>query len=61
MAERNIKEGGYQPAQDPPPLQNGPIPPEAVNPITGRPGQAPPQPAAPGQSPPGPHSDPARG
>lgn len=38
MAQRNIKEGGYQPISDPPPLtKNGPVPPEAVNPITGNP------------------------
>jgi hypothetical protein len=52
MAERNIKEGGYQPLTDPPPPPNGPVPPQAVNPITANPNQYPPGPSgSPGQDP----------
>jgi hypothetical protein len=54
VAERNIKEGGYQPISDPPPPPNDPVPPEAVNPITGNPNH---QPSAPGGTPSPPAND----
>jgi hypothetical protein len=62
VANRNIKEGGYQPVSDPPPPPSGEVPTQSVNPITGnpgRPGSPPPSPTPErsSPSPPQPSSD----